>query len=164
MTALSTLNRKQFTLRLGLRNICYAQDDIYYLVFYDIDRLYNDKESFELDQIFKENMMSYLVYSTKHGFHVIGLTPVDAYRWGFVFTQLKELFREKYAGNTIRLDRKEGEVKNLVHHEINYGYVIPNLYNLMLNRCDNTKDLIRIPCKPPFKHRLQIENYRSFKN
>ena len=85
-------------------------------------------------------------------------------KWGIIFYKLKELFKEKYAGNTIRLDRKENETKLLVESNITYGYVIPNLYNLFLNRLDNTKDIQRIECKPPFKHRLQIENYRSFKN
>jgi hypothetical protein len=164
MDALQYLNKHHFVLRLGLRNICYSEEDIHYLIFYDIDREYTQEEFKKIDTLFKNERISYMIYSTKHGYHLIGLTPVDCYLWGHVFSLLKDWIKEKYAGNTIRLDKKEGEIKLLKHTQTNYGYVIPNLYNLILNRCANTNDIERIPCKPPFKHRLQIENYRSFKN
>jgi len=165
MDALTYLkNRRDFILRLGMRNIVYTEDDILYLVFYDIDTDRPESLNMKaLDVIFKTYHISYMLFTTKHGYHVVGLTPVNALTWAHCFTKLKQTFMEKYAGNTIRLDHKEGETKNLVYKNTDY-YVIPNLYNLILNRLDNTKDIERIQCEPPFKYRLQIENYRSFKN
>lgn len=155
--------RVSYKLLRGIANIVHTDTDIEYLIFYDLDREYTASEFEEIDALFKAVKISYMIYSTKHGYHIVGLTPVDAYTWGYTFSLLKKLLKEKYAGKVIRLDRKEGEIRMLKHLEISYGYVIPNLYNLIINRCENTKDLIRMPCTPPYKHRIQIEKYRSFK-
>lgn len=167
MDALEYLKTKRnYVLRLGLRNICYTEDDIMYLIFYDIDMetIIDDDYIGIIDKFMFTQNLSYILYSTKHGYHLICLTPVECDIWGNVFKRLKLQFKEKYAGNTIRLDRKDNEKKHLIKMNTSYGYVIPNLHNLILNRLDNTSDIPRIECKPPFKHRLQIENYRSFKN
>lgn len=165
MDALEYLKtRRDYVLRLGLRNICYGKDDIYYLIFYDIDKDSILEEFNQLDNIMKYYGLSYIIYTTKHGYHLICLTPVECEIWGIVFGKIKKLFKQKYAGNTIRLDRKDNEIKELKYLNTEYGYVIPNLHNLILNRLSNTSNHPRIECKPPFKHRLQIENYRSFKN
>lgn len=163
--ALAYINKHQFVLRLGIRNVVHAKDDLYFLLFYDIDRAtLLDFEIQVIDKIMQDGKIAYILYTTKHGYHLIGLTPIDAILWSYCFTSLKKQFRQRYAGNTIRLDRKDGEIKNLVKMNLDYGHVIPNLYNLVLSRLDNVKEIKRIDCKPPFDHKVQIERYRSYKN
>jgi len=145
---------------IGLRHTVCANDDWYYLVFYDID---NRSELYAHELAFIDNTMStygisYIVYKTKHGFHILGLTPVTATEWANVFTSLKGLFNSYYSGNVLRLSRKENEVQQLISIKKDYGYIIPNLYNLFAQRFNYPK----LPwIKETSKYLLVFEKYRS---
>jgi hypothetical protein len=147
---------------LGLRHIVCAKEDWYYLVFYDIDKN-NELSTNDLkiiDNIMAINSISYMIIKTKHGYHIIGLTPIAIIKHATVFMKLKTLFNSYYSGDVIRLSLKEGEHQELVMMELSYGEVIPNLYNLYAKRFNYEK---RPWIKETSKYLLVFEKYRSLK-
>ena len=145
---------------IGLRHTVCAKDDWYYLVFYDIDNReqLTNEELKDIDQLMFDYHISYMIYKTKHGFHIIGLTPVHRINLGYVFTALKDICWSYYSGDVIRLSRKKDENQMLIHMETQYGEVIPNLYNLFAQRFNYPK-LAWI--KETSKYLLVFEKYRS---
>ena len=147
---------------LGLRKPVCAKEDWYYLVFYDIDKekelTQSDLE--QINMIMLTHKCSYLVYKTKHGYHIIGLTPLTAIQWANTFTALKFYFQSYYSGDTIRLSRKKDETQVLVRKVTEFGEVIPNLYNLYADRFNYPK----LPwTRETAKYLLVFEKYRSEK-
>ena len=61
--------------------------------------------------------LSYILYTTKHGAHYIGLTPISALQWGEWFTILDNHFDNFYSGHTIRLSPKKNEIQKLLSYE-----------------------------------------------
>lgn len=156
----------------GLGNIAIAKDDIYYLCFYDIDtpqQFLNQAQMSCIDRNFQMANCSYLIYKTKHGFHLIGLSPLNEYWWAHTFRNFKMQFKSYYSGRTIRLSRKKDELQVLIHRELEYGEVIPNLYNLFASRFNYDKmywtiDTKEYEEKTQRKHYvLLFEKYRSDK-
>jgi hypothetical protein len=118
---------------IGLRNIVTDKETWKYLLFYDIDSptegdIYNIIEY--LDQL---KCISYIMYSTKAGLHVVGLTPLNSSMWGVIFAQLQMRFPEYYSGQTIRLSRKEGEKQELIYYNLDYP-VLDNLLTIYNKR------------------------------
>lgn len=146
---------------LGLRHDIVAKDNIYYVVFYDIDNAeLTDTDIMQIDGIMYINKISYLLIKTKNGHHVIGLTPLTAIRWAGVFNALQEYFKSYYGGIVIRLSRKEGEEQKLVQHKLDYGEVIPNLFNCYAERFG----LKKMHWQKEFaKYLLVFEKYRTEK-
>lgn len=144
---------------LGLRNIAQMASDFRELLFYDIDRQMTLEEIQKLDQMMRDWNLSYILYSTKHGYHFISLTPMNQMSWGSMFTQLKLLFNCYYSGKTIRLSRKKDETQTLIKINTTNGEVIPNLYNIFASRFN----FDRMPWnKSTTKYILHFEKYRSF--
>lgn len=146
---------------LGLcREVC-AKDDWYYLLLYDIDKEELSQSDLEyIDTIMFTHKISYLIYKTKHGYHVIGLTPLNITNHADAFYLLKNYFKSYYSGKTIRLSRKQDETQALIKLELSYGEVIPNLYNLYCSRFNMEK----MPwTRETAKYLLLFEKYRSDK-
>lgn len=119
---------------IGLGNTVTHPDGWDFLIFYDVD---GDRE--EADKVndcfesFKE--VSYIAYSTKHGYHFVGLSPVNADYWGCAHAVLQTVSRQYYSGRTIRLSRKDEEHQELYVCRIRDGtHVIPNLYGIYAKR------------------------------
>lgn len=145
---------------IGLRNITCTKEDWYYLVFYDFDKPLTQTEIDEIDNTMHNWEISYILYRTKHGFHLVGLSPVTSSVWGSLFGYLKDLFHEYYAGQTIRLSRKKDEIQELIVCNTTYGEVIPNLYNLYCDRFN----LKKMPWnRETSRYLLVFEKYRSMK-
>lgn len=146
---------------LGLRHDVITKEDVKYLLFYDFDEhVQDDAIAQEVDMIMREYNISFIFYKTKHGYHLIGLTPLDAMQWANVFTRLKEQYPNYYGGIVIRISRKKEEVQELLQLEQNYGEVIPNLYNLYCTRFNLPKK----DWKKEFaKYLLVFEKYRTEK-
>lgn len=145
---------------IGLRNITCTKEDWYYLVFYDIDRPITQSEIDALDNYLQEKEISYVLYKTKHGHHLVCLSPINALYWGIIFTQIKGMFQSYYSGNVIRLSRKKDEIQELIVCNTTYGEVIPNLYNLYCDRFN----LKKMPWnRETSKYLLVFEKYRSAK-
>lgn len=143
---------------LGLRRIVHTKEDWFYICMYDIDRPITQAEKDGIDYLCNREHVSYILYSTKHGTHFVGLTPLDSMQYAIMFTNLKSMFHSYYSGDTIRLSLKEGEVQVLLVMNDQYGEVIPNLRNLWAKRFNYPK----LPWnKVTGKYLLVFEKYRS---
>lgn len=145
---------------MGIRLDLIARDDIHYLLFYDIDRPLKQHEIDNIDSLMHLNNVSYMLFSTKHGVHLIGLTPMTHTKWASMFSAMKNMFNAYYGGIIIRLSRKQDETQELLRLEEYYGEVVPNLFNLYATRFNLQKK----PWTREFsKYILQFEKYRSKK-
>jgi len=118
---------------IGLRNIVTDKETWKYLLFYDIDSPSKADIKHLIEYLDELKCISYIMYSTKAGLHVVGLTPLNSSMWGVIFAQLQMKFPEYYSGQTIRLSRKEGEKQELICCNLEYPVVI-NLYNIYQKR------------------------------
>ncbi len=143
---------------LGLRNIAQAKDHFRELLFYDIDRPVGMQDHINIEQICSRSKLSYLFFTTKHGAHFICLTPLIKTRWAMLFDELQDMFNSYYAGKTIRLSRKKDEIQTLIGKNLDYGEVIPNLYNIYCSRFNLPK---MEWTKDTAKYLLHFEKYRS---
>jgi hypothetical protein len=104
-----------------------------YLLFYDVDRPINQ---FDKDWI-TENLrdIASLIYSTKQGFHFVGLTPLDCFEWAVYFEKLKDRFHEYYSGHTIRLSLKKKEEQKLIMYndKMPVAYPLARIYEERFN-------------------------------
>lgn len=146
---------------VGIRCDTVAKDDVYYLVFYDIDKEELTAEQYlRIQTIMSAHECSYLLYKTKHGHHVVGLTPLTKMIHASAFTALKNTFNEYYGGIVIRISQKQDETQKLILLNETNGEVIPNLYNLYADRFGLEK---RFWNKSLSKYRLVFVRYRSEK-
>lgn len=156
--SIERIDQREGQYMIGLKNICCSKDDWHYLLFYDIDEteLSQSKKDF-IDTLAKVFGISYLLFRTKHGFHFIGLTPLQCIRWANAFQEMKNCFEGYYSGHVIRVSRKKDEVQRLVKFNM-YGEVIPNLLNVYASRFN----LAKMPwTKETAKYLLVFEKYRT---
>jgi len=93
--------------------------------------------SYNVTHVFRG--MSYVCYSTKHGAHWVGLTPLEPQIWGYKFQQLRDDSNNyKYAGQTIRLSRKRDEKQMLLHYNLVFKTIM-NLYQVYQKRFNITE-------------------------
>jgi hypothetical protein len=118
---------------IGLRNIVTDKETWKYLLFYDIDSPTEADIKNLVEYLDELKCISYIIYSTKAGLHVVGLTPLNSSMWGVIFAQLQIRFPEYYSGQTIRLSRKENEKQELIYSNLEYP-IIPNLLELYSKR------------------------------
>lgn len=145
---------------IGLRHDVIAKDDIYYLIFYDIDHDITEDEIERIDYVMLKLKIAYMLIKTKNGYHIIGLSPLTAWQWSEVFLILKGMFHSYYGGIIIRLSRKKEEIQTLTAIKESYGEVIPNLYNLYASRFGLQKKEWK---KEFAKYLLVFEKYRTEK-
>lgn len=128
------IDKEGLVKKMGVRNGMITKEDRFMLLFYDVDREVTQEELTYLDKWFWRTQMSYMIYSTKHGYHIIGLTPLTPDYWAFQFIELRNMFHSDFIGQTIRLSRKSGEIQKLIKINLVNGEVVPNLYNVFASR------------------------------
>lgn len=133
-TTISTAKTSK-TYTLGMENkVCNAKDsknrDWKWLIFYDFDGNF-DANKPSIAHLHENT--SYVVYSTKHGHHLVGLTPLSAITWALLFTRLHDDFGSFYNGGVIRLRLKRDEVQKLVIQSFEHP-VIPRLFKIYSKR------------------------------
>lgn len=120
---------------VGIRCDTVATDDVYYLLFYDIDKPELTLEQIKgIDEMMRQYNISYILYKTKNGYHLVGLSPLNILQHGMAFHTLKKMFEQYYGGIVIRVTQKQDEQQKLVVCEQGYGEVIPNLFNVFADR------------------------------
>ena len=142
---------------LGVRNVCLNRitEQWQYLLFWETD---TTDIKYDVTDAFRG--MSYICYSTKHGAHWVGLTPLEPNRWGERFQQLRDnSYNHKYAGQTIRLSRKRDEKQRLLHYNFQYKTIM-NLYQVYQKRFNITET----PMHSLNDYACIYEWYRSKKN
>lgn len=125
-------NKPRMKKIIGLRNIVTTKDKWSYLLFYDMDNP-SEGDIRGIIEYLESWRISYIIYETKHGIHVVGLSPMCSADWGLMFEFFQEQFPEYYSGQTIRLSLKEGEKQSLVFYNLNYP-VLYNLYKIYSKR------------------------------
>lgn len=156
---MSQIEQRKSVRMIGLRSICTSKDKWHRLLFYDVDKP-EMPEMPMLDAVMRINSCSYITYTTKHGRHIVGLSPLHIRKWASMFQVLEDYYHSYYSGDVIRLTRKENETQQLIHLEIHYGEVIPNLFNLFANRFGMQK---MTWTRENAKYVLVFEKYRSYK-
>lgn len=146
---------------VGIRCDTVAKDDVYYLVFYDIDKeSITSEQIMKIQEIMAIHNLSFVLYKTKHGYHVVGLTPTNMIQHASAFTALQRTFKEYYGGIVIRISQKPNEKQELIMLNETNGEVIPNLYNVFADRFGLKKK----PWQRAFsKYLLVFVRYRSEK-
>ena len=161
---MNNLDNPNMGIMIGLRNIVSVKlDDApprwEYLLFYDKDDA-TEKDIELIIEYLNDWTISYIIYRTRGGIHVIGLTPISSRLWGLIFREIQDLVPEYYSGETIRLSRKKGEVQSLVYSNINYPYVLK--LTMMFKK--RFPDIVINPnVKPLDKHMAVFEKYWSYK-
>ena|SRR5688572_23070162 len=145
---------------IGLRNIVTSKNDWKYLLNYEIDG-HDTSECLAIIAYYSRVETSYICYKTKNGFHFIGLTPINAQKWGHHFQTLQNVIPEYYNGQTLRMSLKENEKQELIHYSFRYPY-IERLARVYINRFNIPKENIPIYGEPPI-YSCVFEKYWSAK-
>lgn len=146
---------------VGIRCDTVAKDDVYYLVFYDIDiKQLTNEQYMKIREIMTVHNLSYILYRTKNGYHIVGLTPVNKIHHASAFSALKGYFKQYYGGIVIRIIQKPDEKQELILLNETNGEVIPNLFNLFADRFGLQKKPWR---KESSKYLLVFVRYRTDK-
>ena len=93
-----------------------------FLLFYDLDQK-DEHYATELRAIVNRMQTSYIIYYTKNGLHLVGLTPLSAIQWGSYFENLDNYFHEFYGGGVIRWTPKQDEKRELFTYSFRYPYI-----------------------------------------
>lgn len=111
---------------IGLRNIVTDGKEWKYLLFYDVDNQSEENKK-SLGETMNTAEISFITYTTKHGIHAVGLTPMNLLEYATYFERLNNLIPEYYSGQTIRMSRRENETQELLSFNFDY----PMLKNLL---------------------------------
>jgi hypothetical protein len=147
---------------IGLRNIVTNGRKWKYLIFYDVDNP-SEGDIKNIIDFMEQSQVSYIIYSTKHGIHVIGLTPLNAMKWASMHNGLLGLVPEYFSGQTIRVSLKECEKQELIYWNLNYPFMT-NLYLIYAKRF-GLKELVNniTTAIPQTEWHLVFEKYWSKK-
>lgn len=80
----------------------------YYHLFYDFDGIhlsYNDVDW--IVKLMKAREISFILRKSLHGYHLIGLTPLDSSKWGLLFSIFQNTYPTYHDGQAIRITKKE---------------------------------------------------------
>jgi hypothetical protein len=132
---------------IGLRNIVTSKQDWKYLMLYEVDG-HETEKALRVISIFNRIPQSYIAYKTKHGYHFVGLSPMDAQQWGYYFAILQRVIPEYFSGQTLRLSLKEEEKQELIHISMYYPY-LERLASIYFKRFNLPKELIPVYGEPP---------------
>src|SRR5207253_5791385 len=100
---------------VGLETVVYSVEGIKYLFAGDFDNGHYDVQTAKTFVKFLEKWISFVQYTTLNGFHIIGLTPLDALQWGMLFHAYQNAISKMYDGRIIRLSLKKDEKQKLMH-------------------------------------------------
>ena len=126
---------------IGLRNIVTSKNQWRRLFFYEIDGHSKKKlnKMLSLVSIFKT---SYVCYKTKNGFHLVGLTPINANIEGQAHDIMQIWIPEYFSGQTIRMSLKEGEKQKLIDYSFKYPY-LERLAGVYIRRLNIKKGIVK---------------------
>lgn len=147
---------------LGLRNMVMSSTEPRhwkYLLLYEID---GDNYVHQVKSLLDRMGMSYIIYSTKNGYHFLCVNPVTAQMWGAYFQMLQNRFPEFYSGQTLRFSAKKDEKRELFAFSFVRPYIVKLVkkYADMLHIPDNEIPIFGTP--PAYS--IVLEKYWSEKD
>jgi len=81
------------------------------MVFYDIDKPIDYNREIRIYDILMP--YTYLLYSTKNGYHIIVLSILNLREYAKIYTKLHAMFKSWYTGTVLRLSYKKDEYQCL---------------------------------------------------
>lgn len=121
----------------AVKNTTTTKTQWFYHLFYDFDNIQLGKgEIAWLVKFMNDRSQSFILRKTNHGYHLIGLTPLDSAKWGLDFADLQHMFPTYHDGQAIRITQKEIGEFIIVASDYSFPYVL----NLMKLFIPNYKD------------------------
>lgn len=96
----------------------------YYHLFYDFDGI--QLSSYDIEKIVKMckiREISFILRKSLHGYHFIGLTPLDSSKWGLLFSMMQDTYPTYHDGQAIRITQKEIGEFIIVAENYDYPFV-----------------------------------------
>ncbi len=155
---MSELEKPKLKKIIGLRNIITDGKQWKYLLFYDVDNPSEADIAKLIDSLNFWNI-SYIIYKTKAGIHIIGLTPLKIEQHASIFSELQSIVPEYYSGQTIRLSRKQGEKRELIFYNLDYPIIL-NLYSIYEKRFLGLKEWYNEKQKKLLVESVFVDNWR----
>lgn len=91
----------------AVKNTTTTRTKWYYHLFYDFDGIkLTSQDVTDIVSFMKACRSSFILRQTAHGYHLIGLTPLSSYHWGYYFDRLQELYPTYHDGQAIRITKK----------------------------------------------------------
>jgi hypothetical protein len=119
----------------AVKNTTTSQKKWSYHLFYDFDSIgLEDKDISWINTFMTTREMSFILRESQHGYHLIGLTPIDSYKWGLCFNILQNTFPTYHDGQAIRITKKQQNEFNIVASNLSFPYTIN------LAKCFKVKD------------------------
>lgn len=114
----------------AVKNTTTNKEKWFYHLFYDFDNLhlsYNDIDW--IVKLMKAREISFILRKSLHGYHLIGLTPLDSYKWGLLFSMFQSTYPTYHDGQALRITKKE--IGEFIIIADNYDYpFVTNLAKL----------------------------------
>lgn len=118
----------------AVKNTTTTKTKWYYHLFYDFDGIkLSSQDIHDIVALMKACRSSFILRETAHGYHLIGLTPLSSYHWGYYFDRLQELYPTYHDGQAIRITKKMQDEFIIVAENYNFPYVL-NLANLFMQK------------------------------
>lgn len=109
----------------AVKNTTTNKEKWFYHLFYDFDGLelsYNDIDW--IVKLMKAREISFILRKSLHGYHLIGLTPMDSYKWGLLFSIFQNTYPTYHDGQAIRITQKEVGEFITVAENFDYPFAI----------------------------------------
>lgn len=114
----------------AVKNTTTNKEKWFYHLFYDFDSIKLSNEQIEwINRFMIVQEISYLLRHTMNGYHLIGLTPINSYKWGHCFDILQKTFPTYHDGQAIRITKKMQDEFIIVAENYHFPIVI-NLLKL----------------------------------
>jgi hypothetical protein len=108
----------------AVKNTTTDKQKWYYHLFYDFDGIKLSPNDINwIVSFMKERAMSFILRKTMHGYHLIGLTPVDSYVWGCSFSIMQATYPTYHDGQAIRITKKEAGEFIILAQNYDFPYV-----------------------------------------
>lgn len=109
----------------AVKNTTTTKEKWYYHLFYDFDGIVLKEHDVNyLVSMSLARAMSFILRKTMHGYHYIGLTPLDSEMWGKLFAELQNRFPTYHDGQAIRITKKMQDEFITVAENYDYPYVL----------------------------------------
>lgn len=99
-----------------------SKSDWKYLLEYEVDG-HDESALHDVLSIFNRIETSWIAYKSLNGYHIVGLTPLNAQQWGYHFQRLQNLTPEYFSGQTLRISLKPDEKQEFIDMSLKTPYI-----------------------------------------
>lgn len=122
-------------LKLGIYNVVTDGFRWRHLIFYEKDTPLTKDETAKIHANMTKAKSAYVLYSTEHGYHVMGLTPVSTVVWAYGFKDLDMDLKGNCSGHVLRINQKPREEQLFMRiGNIHDFPVCDQIFSLVVNK------------------------------